>query len=299
MDHSAVENNQSTIEMSQPADLSVTRLPKCPKSFSIESIIATNDNKSMDSEPVISTNYDKSTNSNVYFPSMAAAASLYNPWFHNYFMQQQKVAGNVFEMMQLNATSQSTIKEKFSEIFSNNSIATDSSQSYISADHDRNISVPPSISSIKQYFGGVENIHEMQLNDMISSANTDYYKHLSPYGINCLNQTSDNMERCQKNQLTNGEGGKIPVYKTDRDRLDGFASEYDKSARNDDSGPDENDDEMDSDCNSEISLDMSPDGDNNTQGIVLQFNYFILYCIVFTFTSQNGNTIFSLLLILC
>lgn len=274
MDHSTVENNQPTVEMSQPADLSVTRLPKCPKSFSIESIIATNDNKAMDSDAVISPNYDKIANANVYFPSnvsMAAAASLYNPWFHNYFMQQQKVAGNVLEMMQLNATNQSTIKEKFSEIFANTTAASDGGRSYLSPDHDRNASLTSSRSSIEQYFGGggVENMHEMRLNDMITGANNDYYKHLSSYGINCFSPPSDNLEHCPKGQSTNGEEIDVTVLnRTDTDRFNGFTSDYDKSVRNDDSGPDENaDDEIDSDCNSEISLDMSPDGDNNTQGI--------------------------------
>lgn len=274
MDPAAVESSQAAMEVSQPADLTVTRLQKCPKPFSIESIISTNDNKNADAEPVICPpNYEKLTNSNVYFPSMAAAASLYNPWFHNYFIQQQKVAGNVLEMMQLNTANQTAIKEKFSEIFANNQIANEN-RSFLSADHDRNI--PPTASRpLEQYFGSIENIHEMRLNEMISSANNDYYKHLSSYGVHCLNQSSDNLEQC-KSQLINGDDIESGFQKTDKDKLNGLISDYEKSARNDDSGPDENvDDDIDSDCNSEISLDMSPDGDNNTQGKILIWNLFV------------------------
>lgn len=268
MDQPVVECNSPAVEVSQPADFSLTRIPKCPKPFSIESIIATSDNKSIDIEPAVSPNYDKMVNSSVYFPSnvsMAAAASLYNPWFHNYFMQQQKAAGNVLEMMQLNPANHSAIKEKFSEIFANNPLGVEN-RSFLSADHERN-APPIAPRSIEQYFGGVDNIHEMRLNEMISNANNDYYKHLNSYGINCLSQPqSDNLEQC-KSQLINGDENESSFQKNDRERFDGHISDYDKSARNDDSGPDENVDDDDSDCNSEISLDMSPDGDNNTQGI--------------------------------
>lgn len=275
MDQPVIECTQPAVEVNQPADLTLTRIPKCPKPFSIESIIATNDNKSLDFEPGMSPNYDKMVNSSVYFPSnvsMAAAASLYNPWFHNYFMQQQKAAGNVLEMMQLNPSNQSVIKEKFTEIFANNSLAVEN-RSFLSADHERN---PPPIAprSIEQYFGSVDNIHEMRINEMISNANNDYYKHLNTYGIN-LSQTSDNLEH-SKNQLINGDEIESGFHRNDKERFDGHIIDYDKSARNDDSGPDENiDDDVDSDCNSEISLDMSPDGDNNTQGISrLKTNFF-------------------------
>ncbi|XP_055321572.1 homeobox protein unplugged-like [Sitodiplosis mosellana] len=257
-----VECNQAAVEVSQPADLSLTRIPKCPKPFSIESIIATNDNKTLDIERGVSPNHEKIPNSSVYFPSnvsMAAAASLYNPWFHNYFMQQQKAAGNVLEMMQLNPANHSVIKEKFTEIFANNSLAVENRHFLSAADHDRN-ALPIASRSIEQYFGSVDNIHEMRFNEMISNTNNDYYKHLNSYGINRLSQPSDNGEQCNS-QLINGDD-----HKSDRDRFDGHISDYEKSARNDDSGPDENvDDDVDSDCNSEISLDMSPDGDNNTQ----------------------------------
>lgn len=275
------------------ADLTVTRISKCPKSFSIESIISTNDKKSTDLETRVSPNYDKMTNSSAYFPSnvsMAAAASLYNPWFHNYFMQQHKVAaGNVLEMMQMNTANSTTIKEKFSEIFVQNSLAAAAAavaaenRPFLSANSghlDRN--APPTTSrTIEQYFGGVgiaENIHENRHSELISSPpNSDYYKHLSSYGIQCFNQSDDNLEQCT-NQLVNsngsgfgGDGSGAGGGAGDDDKL---ISDYDRSVRNDDSGADENaDDDMDSDCNSEISLDMSPDGDQNTQGITKRHIY--------------------------
>lgn len=259
MEQSAVENSHSMMEVSKATDLSVTRMAKCPKSFSIESIIASNDNKSTDIEANASPNYDKIANSSVYFPSnvsMAAAASFYNPWFHNYFMQHQKVTGNVLEMMQM-----TNAKEKFTEIFAINSGGEN--RSFSSNDHDRN--VPPTATrSIEQYFGSVDNIHEMRLNDMISGVNTDYYKHLSSYGIH---PSSDNLES-SKSQLINGDEHDTSFHKS------GKIMDFDKNARNDDSGADENpDDDVDSDCNSEISLDMSPDGDNNTQGIIWRIDW--------------------------
>lgn len=265
------------------ADLTVTRISKCPKSFSIESIISTTDNKSIDIETRASSpNYDKVINSGVYFPanvSMAAAASLYNPWFHNYFMQQHKVAaGNVLEMMQMTTTNSSTIKEKFSEIFAKNSLAAAAAAAaaaenrpFLSANSgdggcgrgnhhhhlDRNAATPTASRTIEQYISG---------NELMSSPpNSEYYKHLNSYGIQCLNQSGDNLEQCT-NQLLNGNGGGGDGFHGDDDKL---ISDFDRNARNDDSGADENaDDDMDSDCNSEISLDMSPDGDNNTQGII-------------------------------
>lgn len=266
MDQSAVESGQPTMEVRKAADLTVTRITKCPKPFSIESIIASSDNKSVDVDPGVSPNYEKISNSGVYFPSnvsMAAAASLYNPWFHNYFMQQQKVAGNVLDLMQINSANQSAIKEKFTEIFANNSLATGAeNRPFLSTDPDRN--VPPTAPrSIEQYFGSVENIHEMRLNEMISGVNNDYYKHLSSYGIHCMNPPSDNSEQCKSQSINSGDEHETGFHKDDK------LNEFDRSARNDDSGADENpDDDVDSDCNSEISLDMSPDGDNNTQGIV-------------------------------
>lgn len=270
------------------ADLTVTRISKCPKSFSIESIISTNDKKSTDIESRVSPNYDKVTNSGAYFPSnvsMAAAASLYNPWFHNYFMQQHKVAaGNVLEMMQMNTANSTTIKEKFSEIFAQNSLAAAAAAAvaaenrpFLSASSghlDRN--APPTASrTIEQYFGGVgiaENVHDNHRHSELSPPNSDYYKHLSSFGIQCFNQTGDNLEQCT-NQLVNsngsGFGGDGVGGGGDDDKL---ISDYDRSVRNDDSGADENaDDDMDSDCNSEISLNMSPDGDHNTQGIAKTF----------------------------
>lgn len=269
MDQPAVvECHQATLEVNQPADLSLTRIPKCPKPFSIESIIATNDDKSLDFERNQSPNHDKMINSSVYFPSnvssMAAAASLYNPWFHTYFMQQQKAAGNVLEMMQLNSANQNAIKEKFTEIFTNNALTVENRSILSAADHDHR-NVPR---SIEQYFGNVDNIHEIRFNEMISNANNDYYKHLNAYSINRHSQpNSDNLEQCNS-QLINGDDIESNFHRNDRERFDGQISDYEKSGRHDDSGPDENaDDDVDSDCNSEISLDMSPDGDNNTQGI--------------------------------
>lgn len=265
----SVECNQASVEASQPADLSLTRIQKCPKPFSIESIISSSDNKSADTDPGGIPNYDKTINANVYFPSnvqMAAAASLYNPWFHNYFIQQQKVAGNMLEMMQLNPANQSAIKEKFTEMFANNPLAIEG-RTFVATEHDRNITVAAP-RSIEHYFGNAENIHEMRINEMISSANNDYYKHLSSYGINCVSQSSDNLEQC-KSQLMNSDEIESGCHSNDKERFNGLISDYEKSARNEDSGPDENiDDDVDSDCNSEISLDMSPDGDNNTQGII-------------------------------
>lgn len=269
MDQSIVENSQSTMELRKAADLSATRISKCPKPFSIESIISSNDNnKTVDIESDISSNYEKSTESNVFFPSnvsMAAAATLYNPWFHNYFMQQQKVAGNVLEMMQINGANQSTIKEKFTEIFANNPLAAGiENRVFRSSDHERNVPPTPTTPrSIEHYFGSIENIHEMHFNEMITGANPDYYKHLSSYGIHCINQTSDNYEKC-KSQQNNGDELESGFHKITK-----LSSDYDRNTRNDDSGAEENpDDDVDSDCNSEISLDMSPDGDNNTQGII-------------------------------
>lgn len=269
MDQPAVECSSPSMEVNQPADLSLTRISKCPKPFSIESIISTNANKSPDLEANIPQNYEKLPNPNMYFPanvSMAAAASLYNPWFHNYFMQQQKAAGNMLEMMQLNPTSHSAIKEKFTEIFANNSgPLNDSRGAFLTIDPSDRNAPPMAPRSIEQYIGSVENIHEMRINEMINSANNEYYKHLSSYGINCISQqTGDNLvEQCKSQLNTNGDENETNFLKNDKDRY----SDYDKGARNDDSGADENgDDDIDSDCNSEISLDMSPDGDNNTQG---------------------------------
>lgn len=269
MDQSVVESNQPTMELNKATDLTATRIAKCPKPFSIESIISSNDSKAVNIGGGVSPNYEKTPDPSVYFPSnvsMATAASLYNPWFHNYFIQQQKVAGNVLEMMQMNGANQTTIKEKFTEIFANSSLANQTeNRAFLSSinDPDRNLG-PTTTRSIEQYFGNVENMHEMRFNEMISGVNNDYYKHLSSYGIHCVNPVSDNFEKCKKQLMNSDEHETVFHHKNAK-----LSSDNDKNTRNDDSGADENpDDEMDSDCNSEISLDMSPDGDNNTQGIV-------------------------------
>lgn len=264
--------SQAVVEASQPTSLSLTDIQKCPKPFSIESIISKNVDKSVNIELGASSNYDKITDSSINSPSnisMAAVASLYNPWFHNYFIQQQKVAGNMLEMMQLNPINQSTIKETFPELFAKNS-STFENVPFLSADLDWNAPLTAS-RSIEQYFGSVEQNHEIRFNEMISSANNDYYKHLNGYAINCLpNGVSDNMEQC-KSQLGNGDDIGTSFQKTDKEKSNDRIGNNDKNARieTDESYPEENiEDDIDSDCNSDISLDMSPDGDSNIQGTI-------------------------------
>lgn len=243
-----IENNRDNkSEASEAADLRMTQVSKCPKPFSIESIISSEDNKSEQIAP----NYDKVTNSSAFLQSnlpMAAAASLYNPWFHNYFMQQQKVAGNVLEWMQSNPVNQLAFKEKCTEMF----------------DHKRNaLSSTPR--STEPFFGHVENAHEMRFNDMIFSANNEYYKHLN--GSANSNQLSGNLEQCKiQYSASDDNEAAFQFNKKDKDEVNGFISHFNKSATHDDSPDEMVDDEMESDCNSELSLDMSPDGDNNTQG---------------------------------
>lgn len=249
MEESSVENSQST-------DINSSRISKCPKPFTIESIISSansSKNVDIDSEDIV--NSDKTTNCNIasalYFPSnvsMAAAASIYNPWFHSYFMQQQKINENVIDMMQFGSVNPTNIKE--------NHIST------IPFDQQEQ-NLPPT---------------SMRSNEMIATTDTDYYKHLSNYG-NILTQYSDRLEQC-KNQLKTSDENNIHLSDTNTKYTNGIVGEYNISVRNDDSGPEENNEyDLDSDCNSEISMNMSPDDENTTQGIC---NFLIdTFCLLF------------------
>lgn len=252
---------QPALETSQPTDLTASQIVKCPKPFSIESIISSNNKKDTDTVSGTLNNTNNLFDSSFYFPpnvSMANAASIYNPWIHSYFLQQQKLPENVFEMMQF-GSNHAMLKEKFSEIFANNPTASVENRLFSHTELDRNVApLPPRF--IEQYFGGGGG----SSNPDNSSANNEYYKHFSNYN-SFLTRTDENGEPC-KNPTANNEENQNQLG--DKDKLNELGSEYENSVRNDDSGPDENiDDELDSDCNSEISLDMSPDGDNNTQGI--------------------------------
>lgn len=254
---------QPPLEQNQTTDLTKSQMVKCPKPFSIESIISSRSNSEKNIETDSGNGEQNVINpisSSFYFPpntvSMAtAAASIYNPWIHNYFLQQQKLPENVFEMMQFNSSNHAMIKEKFNELFvkSPASLGIEQRSLFSHSDSERNPA--PQIQSrfIEQYFNGSNSY------DMISSVNNDYYKHLNNFGTTDL---------C-RNPLTNiVDGQENPSnHLSEKEKFIEINSEYENSLKNDDSGPDENiDDDLDSDCNSEISLNMSPDGDNNTQG---------------------------------
>lgn len=265
-----IEMEQPALETDQPADMTPSQIAKCPKSFSIESIISTKSQKDLSiSDSRIMQNGDKHLEnpfaSSFYFPpnvsmASASATSIYNPWIHNYFLQQQKLPENVFEMMRFGSTNHAMIKEKFNELFANNSTASIENRLFSHAETDRNGSVlPPRF--IEQYFGG--GVGGGSNRDLSS----DYYKQFNSYGNIVSRGDSDNID-AYKNRIDSSEDNPNNVDEIKTKYNNKINSEYDNSIRNDDSGPDENvDDELDSDCNSEISLDMSPDGDNNTQGL--------------------------------
>lgn len=257
----------STVEANQQIDLAASQITKCPKPFSIESIMSTNNSKSPDPDAVAKG--EKVPNfgiaSALYFPSnvsMAAAASIYNPWFH--FMQQhqqhyqQKLTENIFEMTQFNAINSTNgiAKEKVADIFGNHMSPADTRTTFPPSNDERQESL---------YFSGKN--PELRLNDMISCATNGYYKQLNNYG-NFLAHYGDSLEQC-KNRTKNSDDNQTDF--SDKDKCSNLVSEYNSNIRSDDSGPDENlDDELDSDCNSEISLNMSADADNTMQGIVIQ-----------------------------
>lgn len=255
---------QPALETNQPADMTASQIAKCPKSFSIESIISTKSKNDLDvSDSRIMQNGDKNLGnpfaSSFYFPpnvsmASASATSIYNPWIHNYFLQQQKLPENVFEMMRFGSTNHAMIKEKFNELFANNSTSSIENRLFSHMETDRNVSaLPPRF--IEQYFGGGSSNRDLS---------SDYYKKFNSYGNILSRGDSDNTDIPYKNRIDTSVENPI----NNVDEIKTKYSEYDNSIRNDDSGPDENvDDELDSDCNSEISLDMSPDGDNNTQGL--------------------------------
>lgn len=245
----------------QQTELMASRIAKCPKPFSIESIMSTDSSKSADLDKTIP-NGEKLANfeiaSNLQFPSnvsMVAAASIYNPWFHFMQQQQQKISENIFEMTQCSVTNQTTgiAKDKVADIFGGNHLsAVDTRIFSTSSNEDR-----------QEPFYFNSNNHELRLNDMISSATNGYYKHLNNYG-SLLAQYGDSLEQ-YRNQTKNND--EIQNDSNDKEKNASLVSEYDLNHRNDDSGGDENlDDELDSDCNSEISLNMSPDGENTIQG---------------------------------
>lgn len=242
-------------------DLSLIKSAKCPRPFSIESLISSNSDKNVGVDaPTNNTNHTNVPSSALYFPAnatMAAAATIYSPWFHNYFIQQQKLSGNVIDMMQMGGNT----KDKLPEMFANSAILSEqrTSQTF---EPNRNLPLPPSLqlplassmppSILRNDGSGSE---------MISSPDTEYYKHLSSYG-SLLAQYNDRLEQC-RNDVRFSDDHNMAMNESNK-----FSGEFNISVRNDDSGPDETiEDDLDSDCNSEISMNMSPDGDHTNQGI--------------------------------
>lgn len=264
--------DDTAIECGHLTDLDPTKSTKCPKPFSIESLISSNTDKTahFDAAP---TPKKGASNSNVpapalFFPgnaSMAAAATIYSPWFHNYFLQQHKLSENVIDMMHMGAMNAPNAKDKFPEMFVNGAMVAEQQRSPLhSFEPDRNVAAqqPPAMLPANGCGG-----------DMLLSPDSNYYKHLSSYG-SLLAQYNDRLEQCRSDMQHNGDEHGPPLHEAAK--FGGIVGEYNISVRNnDDSGPDDgNEDDLDSDCNSEISMNMSPDGDHTTQGIVHTHTHF-------------------------
>lgn len=265
MDDTAVESVHHT-------DLDPTKSPKCPKPFSIESLISSDTDKHTHFDATPTSKKSANPNTNVpspalFFPanaSMAAAATIYSPWFHNYFLQQQKLSENVIDMMHMGAMNGPGVKDKFPEMFVNSAMLAEQQRSPLQTfDADRSgapqqpaAAQLPSAILPNNGCGG----------EMLLSPESNYYKHLSSYG-SLLAQYNDRLEQCRSDMQHSGDEHGPSMH--DPSKFGGIVGEYNISVRNnDDSGPDDaNEDDLDSDCNSEISMNMSPDGDHANQGI--------------------------------
>lgn len=250
--------------------LSETRLSKA-NPFSIESIISSN--KTPNGGIISSSrnfphfnNIGSSTSPMSLPPNFSAvaasAASIYNPWIHNYLVQQ-KISENYIDLSAIAATSTmvpAISKEKLSEIFLNNATVTDP-RSILAVDSDRHEKL------LDQYFGN--NVRDPKINGMFSMS-SDYYKNCNNYG-NLFVHYSDEIDYFREQAMLNFNNCKIN-NKTNAPNL-GSESSNNSVQENtgvvpEDSGAEDTlDNELESDCSSEISLNMSAEVDNLMQGL--------------------------------
>lgn len=266
-----IMDNRNQSEISEI--MSETRVNKCPKSFSIESLI------SRKSPAVEVTNAPMPSEAMLMAPSLghpalgfpqnfpvAAAAAIYNPWIHSYLAQQQhpppgaKYPGTFLDL----PTEMS--KHKLTEMFA---VATDP-RLFFGADPSHREKL------LAQYFAN--NVRDKKFSDLfLSASGGEYYANgmaaASGFGLaqhfsgdpNFIAPSNDGRpDQCGDNVI-DVDGSETNAEDCSSQNLR-FARSH--QAMGDDDGADELiDDELDSDCESELSMTMSPDAANRIQGM--------------------------------
>lgn len=249
--------------------MSETRVNKCPKSFSIESLIS---RKSPAAE--LSTPSDimlmppSMGHPALGFPQnfpVAAAAAMYNPWIHSYLAQQQhpppgaKYPGTFIDLPA------DMSKNKLSEMFG---VASDP-RIFFGADPSHREKL------LAQYF--VNNVRDKKFSDLfLSATGGEYYANgiggAGGFGLTQHFGGDHNFNAPSSDERVDICGDNVIDVGGDETNPADNSSPSFQFARNhpalmDDDGADDIiDDELESDCESELSMTMSPDAANRIQG---------------------------------
>lgn len=235
--------------------MSETTVNKCPKSFSIESLIS---RKSPPAEHPpgyppdnVSPALAPSLNLPPNFP-VAAAAAIYNPWIHSYLAQQHPPPGakypTLFELPS------DVSKDKLSQMF-----GVGDPRIFFGADPAGRDKL------LAQYIAN--NAREKKFSDLFLAPG-DYYGggafFMSHNFSGDLRFSGANIDGRLGAGCNDGpEGGDTNLAADDGLRSNGRGWDQ----RGDDDGHDELiEEDLDSDCSSELSLTMSPEGANRVQG---------------------------------
>lgn len=214
---------------------------RVPKPFSIESLIASNPAKqSVPSGGTINTK----TPPSMAFPGDISlmdgtANTIYNPWIHNYFMQQRRLTEQLVDTSNNVATNLVHLREKTSEMLFDHLNTPEAIQQ---SEHRRQL--------IEQYLAG--GLRDPKLSGFLMNG-SDFYKSYGHYGHFLTHHYREDEpiesvdDRHKLFSSNDGSGQQIANV----DSCD---------SRPEDSGTDDIN-EMDSDCCSESSVNTSPDGE--------------------------------------
>lgn len=266
--HNTMIANKETVPCEIASETRV--INKCPKSFSIESLISRNsppaesnvvDNAAKEPTSALASSLNFTHN----FPvaAAAAAAAIYNPWIHSYLAQQHPPPAAKYpatvEMLPSDLT-----KDRLSEMFTDPRIIFGASdyrdkflaQCFVNNVRDKKFS--DLFMSTSEYYGNGVNIVGYP---MPNNYNSDLSLNGLPadvrIGASCENANSmgDSNETQFEDRSTHNNRC-VNIHSDEVDVNDDLA------------------DELDSDCSSEISMTMSPDAANRINGMCRMIKLF-------------------------
>lgn len=254
-------------DSSDCATMTEMRVSKCPKPFSIESLISrkTPPAEMPNDMPLGSPSHATPSTANTFrlppnFPVTAGAASIYNPWMHSYLAMQPppglKLSGNFFEI------SSDVSQDKLSEIFAGHG-AVDP-RIFLGADQGHRDKL------LAQYIAN--NVRDKKFSDFFLTA-SDYYENRGNAGAllmangfggdrSFLGPDSDGV-----NGVCNGSlGAGTDSGEANLEDRTSLGTNQHMNGIEDGGHGDLIEDDLDSDCSSELSLTMSPGNANAIHG---------------------------------